>query len=44
MVLVCLRKMQDQMPGIFFLRQRAIVRAFRYKTIADEPDYLKLIG
>jgi hypothetical protein len=34
----------DQMPGIFFLRQRTIVRAFRYKTIADEPDYLKLIA
>ena len=34
----------DQMPGIFFLRQRAIVRAFRYMTIADEPDYLKLIA
>ena len=34
----------DQMPGIFFLRQRAIVRAFRYKTIADQPDYLKLIA
>jgi hypothetical protein len=34
----------DQMPGIFYLRERAIVRAFRYKTIADEPDYLKLIG
>ena len=34
----------DQMPGIFFLRQRAIVRAFRYKTIADEPNYLKLIA
>jgi peroxiredoxin len=34
----------DQMPGIFFLRQRKIVRAFRYKTIADEPDYLKLIA
>jgi hypothetical protein len=34
----------DQMPGIFFLRQRAIVHAFRYKTIADEPDYLKLIA
>lgn len=34
----------DQMPGIFFLRQRAIVRTFRYKTIADEPDYLKLIA
>jgi hypothetical protein len=34
----------DQMPGIFYLRQRAIVSAFRYKTIADEPDYLKLIA
>ena len=34
----------DQMPGIFYLRQRAIVRAFRYKTIADEPDYFKLIA
>src|ERR1700744_4973291 len=34
----------DQMPGIFFLRERAIVRAFRYKTIADEPDYLRLIA
>jgi hypothetical protein len=33
----------DQMPGIFYLRDRAIVRAFRYKTIADEPDYLRLI-
>ena len=34
----------DQMPGIFYLRQRAITRAFRYKTIADQPDYLKLIA
>jgi hypothetical protein len=34
----------DQMPGIFYLRDRAIARAFRYKTIADEPDYLKLIA
>ena len=34
----------DQMPGIFFLRDRAVVRAFRYRTIADEPDYLKLIA
>ena len=34
----------DQMPGIFYLRQRAIIRTFRYKTIADEPDYLKLIA
>jgi hypothetical protein len=34
----------NQMPGIFFLRQRAIVRAYRYRTIADQPDYLKLIA
>ena len=32
-----------QMPGIFFLKGAAIVRSFRYKTIADQPDYLKLI-
>jgi hypothetical protein len=34
----------DQMPGIFYLRQRMIVRAYRYKTIADQPNYLKLIA
>jgi hypothetical protein len=39
-----LKEDADQMPGVFFLRQRAIVRAFRYKTIADEPDYLTLIA
>ena len=33
-----------QMQGIFFLRGSKIVRQFRYKTIADEPDYLKLVG
>ena len=33
-----------QMPGVFFLKERKIVRAFRHRTIADEPDYLKLIG
>ena len=32
-----------QMPGIFFLQNRGIVRGFRYRSIADEPDYLKLI-
>ncbi len=32
-----------QMPGVFFLRNRAIVRSFRYRSIADQPDYLKLI-
>jgi thiol-disulfide isomerase/thioredoxin len=32
-----------QMPGIFFLRGAKIVRAFKYRTIADEPDYLRLV-
>jgi hypothetical protein len=34
----------DQMPGIFYLQKRAIVRAYRYRTIADQPDYLRLIA
>jgi hypothetical protein len=34
----------EQMPGLFYLRGRAIVRAYRYRTIADQPDYLKLIA
>jgi hypothetical protein len=34
----------EQMPGVFLLRERKIVRAFRHRTIADEPDYLKLAG
>jgi hypothetical protein len=33
-----------QMPGIFFLKGPKIVRRFIYKTIADEPDYLKLVA
>ena len=33
-----------QMPGVFFLRGRKITNSFRYRTIADEPDYLKLIA
>jgi hypothetical protein len=33
-----------QMPGIFFLRGPKIVRRFIYRTIADEPNYLKLIA
>jgi peroxiredoxin len=33
-----------QMPGIFFLKGAKIVRQFRYRTIADEPDYLKLVA
>jgi hypothetical protein len=34
----------EQMPGVFFLKDRKILRAFRHRTIADEPDYLKLVG
>jgi hypothetical protein len=34
----------EQMPGVFLLKERKIVRAFRHRTIADEPDYLKLAG
>jgi hypothetical protein len=34
----------DQMPGIFFLKGGTIVRRFIYKTIADEPNYLKLVA
>jgi len=34
----------DQMPGVFFIKDRRIVRGFRYESIADEPDYLSLIG
>ena len=33
-----------QMPGAFFLKERKVVRAFRHRTIADEPDYLKIVG
>jgi hypothetical protein len=34
----------QQMQGLFFLKGAKIVRRFVYKTIADEPDYLKLVG
>ena len=33
-----------QMPGVFFLKDRRIARAFRHREISDEPDYLKLIS
>jgi hypothetical protein len=33
-----------QMPGVFFLRNGSIARSFRYRTIADQPNYLKLIS
>ena len=37
-----IREDGSQMPGIFFLKDGKIARRFIYKTIADEPDYLKL--
>jgi peroxiredoxin len=33
-----------QLQGLFFLKGPRIVRQFRYRTMADEPDYLKLIS
>jgi hypothetical protein len=32
----------EQMPGVFFLRDGKIANLFRYRTIADRPDYLAL--
>jgi peroxiredoxin len=39
-----IREDADQMPAVFYLRERAVVREYRYKTIADRPDYLGLIA
>ena len=39
-----LREDAHQMPGLFFLKDSRIVRRFRYRTIADQPDYLKLVA
>ena len=38
------REDANQMPAVIYLRERAIAREYRYKTIADRPDYLKLIA
>jgi hypothetical protein len=39
-----IREDAEQMPGVFFLRDRKIVRSFRHRTIADRPDYLRLVA
>ena len=39
-----IREDSYQMPGIFVLRDGAIVNAFRFKDISDQPDYLRLVG
>ncbi len=33
-----------QMPGVFFLKGPKIVRRFVHRTIADQPDYLRLVS
>jgi hypothetical protein len=38
-----IREDGEQMPGVFFLRGGKIANFFRYRTIADQPDYLALI-
>lgn len=32
----------QQMPGVFFLKDRAIANMYRHHTIADRPDYLRV--
>ena len=34
----------QQMPGVFFLKDRVIANLYRHRTIADRPDYLALVG
>ncbi len=36
------REDADQMPGVFLLHRSAILRSYRYKSIADKPDFLKM--
>jgi hypothetical protein len=37
-----IREDGEQMPGVFFIRDGKIENFFRYRTIADRPDYLAL--
>jgi hypothetical protein len=39
-----IREDGHQMPGLFLIRGAAIVRAFRYRSIADRPDYVRFIS
>ena len=32
----------QQMPGVFFLKDRAIANMYRHHTIADRPDYIRI--
>jgi hypothetical protein len=33
----------QQMPGVFFLKDRVIANLYRHRTIADRPDYLVVV-
>jgi hypothetical protein len=37
-----IREDAEQMPGVFLVRDGRIANYFRYRTIADRPDYLAL--
>ena len=34
----------EQMPGVFYLRDGKIANFYRYRTIADRPDFLAMVG
>jgi len=34
----------EQMPGVFYLRDGKIASFYRYRTIADQVDYLAMVG
>ena len=36
------REDADQMPGVFLLHKGEILRSYRYRSIADKPDFLKM--
>jgi hypothetical protein len=36
------REDADQMPGVFLLYGSKVLRGYRYKSIADKPDFLKM--
>ncbi len=37
------REDAGQMPGVFLLRDGVVVSSFRYRSIADKPDFLRMI-
>jgi hypothetical protein len=34
----------EQMPGVFYVKNGKIANFYRHRTIADQPDYLALVG